>query len=93
MDPVDIDQAEGTRKVVFAENQPEYQSLPALLYPSGMVRSRWHFTPDERRAIADGADLELFVWTFNRPLQPVDLQILGVDSESTDPLDTALSIR
>lgn len=77
MEPTDVN-GEG-RAVVFAENQPEYFSLPARVTDKGVVRTRWQFTPDERGAIADGACLELELHTFGQPLQPVHLEIEGIE--------------
>ena len=84
MKPVEIEEAEGTRKVLLAKNQPQYGSLPALVYPDGVVLSRWQPTFDERRAIADGANVDLWVWTFGRPHQPVNLQVQGVQDDFPD---------
>ncbi len=67
------------RRVVFAENQPEYQPMPASVDVEGVVRTRWSLDEVERRAILDGACVELAVWTFNQPPQPVYLRVQGVE--------------
>lgn len=55
-------EAEGTRAVVFAEHQPEYIPLPALVYPDGKVLTEWAFTEEERALIARGENLRLWIW-------------------------------
>jgi len=51
-------------KIGGPENgQPEYQTLTALRGTDGRVMSRWHLTPIERQAIAEGADLMLTLKT------------------------------
>src|SRR3990172_6765343 len=77
MQPIDL-KAEGYENVItFAEHQPEYQPLPAVEVEPGCVWTTWTLSETERRAIMDGARVELFVWTFGRPLQPVALRIEG----------------
>lgn len=62
-------------QVVYAKDQPEYMPLPTLKSPDGKVMSRWTFTDEERRLIAEGADLYLTLWTFNMPLQPIMVEV------------------
>ncbi len=64
-------------EVVFAEDQPQYQPLPAIRAPHGTILTRWRFTEDERKQIATGADLYLEILTFNRPLQPLKFYVGG----------------
>lgn len=64
-----------SHEVTYAKEQPEYLPLPSLRSPAGKVMTRWEFTPEERELIADGADLYLTLWTFNQPLQPVQLEV------------------
>ena len=50
-------------EIKFAENQPEFQTLPAVRTHDGLVLSRWEPTPAELQALKDGAaSLFLFVW-------------------------------
>ena len=60
-------------EVTYAKNQPEYRPLRALksMKDDGAILTRWTFTPEQRQAIADGADLFLEVLTFFQSLQPV----------------------
>lgn len=68
-------------EVVYAENQPEYKPLRALI--SGdeehRVTSRWTLTPEQRIAVANGADIFLELMTFGQPLQPICMAI-GTES-------------
>lgn len=68
----------------LGENQPEYDTLPALPVqfqfiftngPTDGLVTRWQFTDEERRRIADGADLFLTVLTFGQRFQPVMLAL------------------
>jgi len=82
MEPIEIpdDEMRGGERVVFAADQPEYRPLPALRYPFyGTVRTRWRLSENERRAILDGANVELSIVTFGAPLQPVVLSVQGVE--------------
>lgn len=79
MTPVDIalnaHSAPGTRKVIYAEHQPQYIPLPALVTPDGRVTSRWKLEPNDLLLIQNGADVYLTLLTFNAPLQPIMLSV------------------
>lgn len=67
-------------EVVYAKNQPQYQPLRTLIVDPGpqyRVMSRWTLTPEQRKAVAEGADIFLTVLTFRNPLQPV---LIGIDN-------------
>jgi hypothetical protein len=59
----------------FAESQDEYQTLPAFRLDDGTVLTRWRLTWKERFTIFLRGDLYLFMLTFNKPLQPISLQV------------------
>jgi hypothetical protein len=65
------------REVVFPKDQPEYNPLRALVSNTydRKVITRWSFTEEQRRAIAEGADLFLCLMTFGEPLQPIQMFI------------------
>lgn len=65
---------------VLGANQPQYNPLPVRVVPSpeGFTRSRWQLTEDERRALLDGACIEITQMTFNEPLQPISVKVEGV---------------
>lgn len=67
--------------VVYAANQPEYDPLPARRLPDGTLRTRWQPDAIERRAILDGACIELEILTFGNPLQPVRLAVEGTEGQ------------
>jgi hypothetical protein len=78
MKPVDIAHLAADpepRAVVFAKNQPQYDPLPALVYADGKLMTEWKLTEEERERIAHGENIRLWIWTFNRPLQPVALEV------------------
>jgi hypothetical protein len=68
-------------ETVYAKDQPEYQPLPAHRSPDGTVLTRWKLSWRERLTILFRGDLYLFVSTYNKPLQPLMLQVEkpGVD--------------
>lgn len=62
-----------SHEVVFARDQPQYIPLRCLRAetPEGDVMSRWTLTPEQRKAVTDGADIFLTLQTFGNPLQPI----------------------
>ena len=62
-------------EIVYAKDQPEYLPLRTLRAPDGRVFSRWSMTDEQRRAVAEGADIFVQVLTFNEPLQPLSLLV------------------
>lgn len=69
------------REVTFAKDQPQYLPLPAILFPDGLAMSRWEFTDEERRLIAEGANLVFSQLTFKQPMQPIRLQVVAADAD------------
>ena len=63
--------------VVFAKDQPEYQSLPALVIdtPSGEVISCWRLTFKERLKVLVFGRVWMSLMSFNKPLTPSYLAI------------------
>lgn len=71
------------RNIIFADDQPEYQQLPALLLPGtdGEVISCWELTDNEIAAITKNRCLYISKLCFtrlteggfliNNPLQPI----------------------
>jgi hypothetical protein len=57
--------------VTFAENQPEYQPLPALREPDGAVTSCWRLGWRERFEVLFSGKLWITALTFNGPPQPI----------------------
>ena len=67
------------RRVVLAKTQPQYNDLVAMQDSEGVVYTRWQLDENERRAILDGACVELITWTFNKPFSPTRLRIQGIE--------------
>lgn len=65
------------QETVYAKNQPQYIPLRTLTANGemGSVISRWTLTPDQRLAIANGADIFLEMSTFHQPLQPIRIAV------------------
>lgn len=47
--------------ITFGANQPQFEPLPALLYPDGTILIEWEFTDEERAAIARGENIRHWV--------------------------------
>jgi hypothetical protein len=65
-------------ETVYAREQPQYRPLRALRMqsvPGVPVLSRWTLTPEQRQAVASGADIYLQLLTFGNDLQPCLLSI------------------
>jgi hypothetical protein len=61
--------------VIIAKDQPEYDPLPALIYTDGRVLTEWSLTEEERGRLIAGERIRLWVWTFNHPLQPLQIEV------------------
>ena len=69
-------------ETVYAKDQPEYTPLPAVHLhddPERTIITRWHLSDEERKRIAEGQDVYLWVLTFGRALQPVKLGVMTAD--------------
>lgn len=55
--------------VEIAKHQPEYLTLPALVYQDGKILTEWRFTEEERSAIARGENLRLWIWSSGAPIK------------------------
>lgn len=64
---------------VFAENQPEYNPLPAYVDAGseGVVISCWELDEEEKKQIAETGRIYLGMLTFHQPLQPIRSSILN----------------
>ena len=62
------------KEIIFAENQSEYQNLPALQFEDGHIVTRWKLSFKERLKVLFTGDVYLLVQNFKSPLQPVYLQ-------------------
>ena len=59
----------------YAENQDEYLTLPAHKSKDGIVTSCWKATLIERFKFLFTGKIWLSVMTFNKPLQPLKMDI------------------
>lgn len=75
MKPVEVNPPDSVpgRAVVLGREQPEYQALAAWRLDDelGTIVTRWQLTPEDRAAIAAGADVYITLLTFDQPLQPI----------------------
>ena len=79
------------REVTYAKTQEEYIPLRTLRLPGerGEVVSRWSPTLEQRKAIAEGADIFLTLLTFHGPLQPIRMAV-GAEPATFPELSTTL---
>jgi hypothetical protein len=72
-----------SKEHVFAKNQPEYNPLRALVSETAERRviSRWTLSPEQRTAVAEGADIFLMMLTFGQPLQPINMAVSDTSGE------------
>jgi hypothetical protein len=64
--------------VTFGENQPDYEPLPALMFPDGEVLTCWQLSDEEIENIVKTKKIYIKQLTFKKPLQPL-LPITDLD--------------
>ena len=67
----------GETLVEYAKNQKEYATLPAAKDKGGAVTTEWELDSDERKRIGNGGRLRVRILTFNQPLQPIMINVIG----------------
>ena len=79
------------QNVVFAKDQPQYRPLPAYKDPVGMVTTCWNLSFMERIKLLITGNLWVSLLTFNKPLQPilldVDYPLSYLDDTETSPVE------
>jgi hypothetical protein len=82
----------GAGEITIAEDQLEYKPLVGALYENQqghtIILTRWRFTAEDRRRIAEGEDLYLGIMTFGAPLQPIDISVGPDRWVSADELES-----
>jgi hypothetical protein len=85
LSPADGPVVEGleAHEVVYAANQAQYNPLRTLRSNTEGCRvlSRWSPTPEQREALAEGADIFLELLTFGFPLQPILMSVGEMGTE------------
>lgn len=71
MNPIDFEHA----NITFAKDQPEYKPLPALRLDGdeGQVITCWQLSDEEKAKVMETGLIWLNQWTFNKPLQPINI--------------------
>ena len=69
---------EGWDRIVFTENQPEYESLPAAVSRDATrtVMSEWIPTAEDLKIIMNGGKIRIRQLTFFNMLQPVRVEVV-----------------
>ena len=79
LDPRDGPVVDGLeqKEIVYAKNQSPYIPLRTLVSSQldRRVISRWTLTDEQRKAVADGADIFLILLTFGHLLQPIQMAV------------------
>jgi hypothetical protein len=77
MKPIKPSNTVAGKHVVFAENQPEYLPLPAVISEinPNVTVTEWELDKDEKSILNAGGHLFLQQMNFGQPLQPVNLQV------------------
>lgn len=58
----------------IAEDQPGYNTLPAMALPDGQVITCWEFEDEDLENIAaNGGKIYISLFTFNKPFQPISV--------------------
>ncbi len=78
---------EEQHEIVYAKDQPQYTPLRTLrmLDTSSTVISRWSPNEEQRKAIAEGKDIYLSLYTFGSPLAP-SLMFVADDEDAEEIL-------
>jgi hypothetical protein len=69
------------KEIIIAENQDQYENLPAVICEGGVVLTRWELSEEEKKFVAEHGYIHLWIWTFGKPLQPL---LLTVDPPDFD---------
>jgi hypothetical protein len=60
---------------IYGQDQPEYKPLPAHRTPEGLVTSCWLLSSAEIETIKHTGMLWVQLHTFNKQLQPINVQV------------------
>lgn len=67
-------------EMCIAKDQPEYLPLPSLVdQRDGRVMSRWELTDEERKQIAEGADVFVTIYALEGKITPMKVEIRRKD--------------
>jgi hypothetical protein len=66
-----------SRAVIAKDPRGKFKELPVLMTPCGQLITRWNLTDEERRDVANGADV--FVTMVTRTIVPMLVTIGPVD--------------
>ena len=95
-------------ETVFAKNQPQYLPMRTLPGENGnSAISRFHLTDEQRKAVAEGADIYLEILHYKGPLAPSRLMIMStpksgashfkewwkVQTKGTYPVETGTKVE
>lgn len=77
MKPIEFEE----QNILFGENQPEYQPLPAFKGkgPQGEVISCWELTDEEIEKLKVTKQIWVSLLTFDKPLHPIFITVHKTD--------------
>lgn len=67
------------QNLVYRGPTPDIGDLPCERMRPGVIRSVWEFTPEEHIAVAEGADIELYI--HGEPIPPVALIVSSIPKD------------
>ena len=65
------------QRVIFAENQEEYEPLPGVIDEDGVLVTEWELSPEEFATLQQSHKIRLSIMTFGKPLQPVLMEVVN----------------
>lgn len=78
----------GAPEQTVAEEQLEYKPITVCLYQqpdeSIVVLTRWTFSPEERKRVAEGEDIYVALLTDGDGMNPINVQVGPEGWEATD---------
>lgn len=72
-----VDTLEACEVIMAKGQEDKYNPLRCLASQAaeGFRLSRWTLTPEQREAVANGADIFLELMTFNQPMNPIRVAV------------------
>ena len=75
MFPVVVDPIPGSRSVLYVGEGS--LDLPALVFTEGTILTRWALSDEEIASLVTNKCIDLWCWSYGKPIQPVQLQVVG----------------
>lgn len=60
---------------IGGKDQPEYQPLPFVRLPDGIILTRWELSDEEKAIVVETGNVYLYQWNGNKPITPILLKV------------------